>query len=78
MANSSRPTWRRLALLGPVLACLWAFQASAAGVEASEAEIKQLRGRIDSIRKSIQADAERRDALTGQLKNADLEIQSAR
>jgi septal ring factor EnvC (AmiA/AmiB activator) len=65
-------------LIVPVLAWPSAFQASAAGIETSEAELKQIRGRIESIRKSIQAEAERRDALSGQLRSADLEIQSAR
>ena len=45
---------------------------------AKEAELKQVRTRIDSIRKSIQEDAERRDTLAGQLKDSELEIQSAR
>lgn len=59
---------------------LWstAFQAGAAGVDAKEAELRQVRTRIEAIRKQIHADAERRDALTGQLKQADLQIQSAR
>jgi murein hydrolase activator len=59
---------------------LWstAFQASAAGVDAKEAELRQVRTRIEAIRKQIHADAERRDSLTGQLKQADLQIQSAR
>ncbi len=59
----------------------WGFLpvcAAAAGVDAKEAELKQIRGRIESIRKSIHADAERRDALATQLKNADIAIQSAR
>lgn len=43
-----------------------------------EAELKQVRGRIESIRKSIHADAERRDSLAIALKDAELEIQSAR
>jgi septal ring factor EnvC (AmiA/AmiB activator) len=58
-----------------------AFQASAAGAAtpaAKEAELKQVRNRIDSIRRSIQAEAERRDALAGQVKEAELKIQSAR
>ncbi len=58
-----------------------AFQASAAGAPtpaAKEAELKQVRNRIDSIRRSIQAEAERRDALAGQVKEAELKIQSAR
>jgi septal ring factor EnvC (AmiA/AmiB activator) len=43
-----------------------------------ESELKQVKGRIDTIRRAIHADAERRDALAGQLKDADLKIQSAR
>jgi murein hydrolase activator len=54
------------------------FQAVAAGIDTKEAELKQVRGRIESIRKAIHADAERRDALATQLKSADLAIQSAR
>jgi septal ring factor EnvC (AmiA/AmiB activator) len=59
---------------------LWspAFQAAAAGIDTKEAELRQVRTRIEAIRKQIHADAERRDALSGQLKQADLEIQSAR
>ena len=59
---------------------LWslAFQAAAAGIDTKEAELRQVRTRIEAIRKQIHADAERRDALTGQLKQADLQIQSAR
>jgi septal ring factor EnvC (AmiA/AmiB activator) len=56
-----------------------AFQASAAATPAAkEAELKQVRNRIDAIRRSIQAEAERRDALAGQVKEAELKIQSAR
>lgn len=78
MSNSSARTGSA-ALWTLLLLCLTAFQASAAaGPEAKEAELKQVKGRIESIRKAIQADAERRDALTGQLKDADLRIQSAR
>ncbi len=58
--------------------CATAFQASAAGVDTKEAELRQVRTRIEAIRKQIHADAERRDALTGQLRQADLQIQSAR
>lgn len=49
-----------------------------AGVDAKEAELKQVRGRIESIRKEIHADAARRDALATQLKSAELAVQSAR
>jgi septal ring factor EnvC (AmiA/AmiB activator) len=52
--------------------------AAAATPEAKEAELKQIRGRIDSIRRSIHAEAERRDALSTQVRNADIAIQSAR
>jgi len=50
----------------------------AADVDTKEAELKQVRARIESIRKAIHADAERRDALAAQLKKAELAIQSAR
>jgi septal ring factor EnvC (AmiA/AmiB activator) len=43
-----------------------------------EAELKQLRARIETIRKGIDADAQRRDALANDLKDADLAVQSAR
>lgn len=52
--------------------------AQAAAVNAKEAELKQVRTRIESIRKAIQEDAERRDTLAVQLKGTELEIQSAR
>lgn len=51
---------------------------TSANPEVKEAELKQVRSRIDSIRKSIQADAERRDSLAASLKNAELDVQSAR
>lgn len=54
------------------------LQCWAAGVDAKEAELKQVRARIESIRKAIHADAERRDELATQLKNAQLAVQSAR
>src|SRR5690606_41136369 len=65
-------------VLGWGLVIAAAPSAAAAGVDAKEAELKQIRTRIESIRKSIHADAERRDALAGQLKSADKAIQSAR
>jgi septal ring factor EnvC (AmiA/AmiB activator) len=51
---------------------------AAASPDVKEAELKQVRNRIDSIRRAIHADAERRDALAGQVKEAELKIQSAR
>lgn len=50
----------------------------AASPTAKEAELKQVRTRIESIRKAIHDDAEKRDTLATQLKGAELEIQSAR
>jgi septal ring factor EnvC (AmiA/AmiB activator) len=71
---------RRLAAVGVLLAGMWLplQYAPAATPEAKEAELKQIRGRIDSIRRSIHAEAERRDKLSTQVRNADVAIQSAR
>ena len=74
------------AVIAAVLCTLWLppgpFQAGsearAASPAAKEAELKRVRGRIDAIRRAIHADAERRDALAGQVKEAELKIQSAR
>lgn len=68
------------AILCTVGLATWTFQARAAAATpaAKEAELKQVRNRIDSIRRSIQADAERRDSLAGQVKEAELKIQTAR
>src|SRR5262245_56491262 len=52
--------------------------AAAPTPEVKEAELKQVRGRIESIRKAIHEDAERRDTLAGELKQAELDIQTAR
>ena len=46
--------------------------------KAKENELKQVREGIESVRKSIQSDAERRDSLVGELKKADESIQTAR
>jgi len=45
---------------------------------ATEGDLKTLRGRIEAIRKNIQADTERRDSLAGALQAADMSIQAAR
>jgi septal ring factor EnvC (AmiA/AmiB activator) len=78
----SRPAPGRVSVISAAayVLLLWstAFQATAAGIDTKEAELRQVRTRIEAIRKQIHADAERRDALSGQLKQADLEIQSAR
>src|SRR5262249_35724906 len=64
--------WFLLALLaaGPVLA--------ADSAAKKESELKELKERIEGVRKSIQADAQRRDALTGELQRADEQIQTVR
>lgn len=66
-----------ICLLGLLLAASGA-PPRAAEPAAKEAELKQVRARIDSIRRTVHAEAERRDALSSQLKRADLAIQSAR
>lgn len=73
--------WTRRGLLAVAaagLAVIALGSAGAVGVAAKEAELKQVRSRIESIRKSIVAEAERRDSLAAELKDAELEIQSAR
>lgn len=45
--------------------------------ESTQAELRQVRGRIDSIRKAINEDVQRRDAVTVQLKDTELGIQTA-
>ncbi|MFL6619839.1 MAG: murein hydrolase activator EnvC family protein [Povalibacter sp.] len=79
----SRTFYARLALttLTAILLLLVAAQPpalAAADPAAKEAELKQVRSRIESIRKSIQAEAERRDSLATQVRRADLDVQSAR
>jgi septal ring factor EnvC (AmiA/AmiB activator) len=65
-------------VLCTMLTSLPSHETVAAGSDAKEAELKQVRRKIESIRRSIHAEAERRDALSSQLKDADLAIQSAR
>jgi septal ring factor EnvC (AmiA/AmiB activator) len=78
LASGMRHTGSSLWPLALLLLQTLSFQAVAAGIDTKEAELKQVRGRIESIRKAIHADAERRDALATQLKSADLAVQSAR
>jgi septal ring factor EnvC (AmiA/AmiB activator) len=78
MSNKRNTPGRVAALVYVLLLPLVAFQAHTAAPEAKESELKQVRTRIEAIRKAIHADAERRDALATQLKDADLRIQTAR
>ena len=74
-------TLTRVMLCGLSLLLLWvggSWAATADTTKAKETELKQLREGIESVRKSIQSDAERRDSLVGELKKADESIQSAR
>lgn len=71
----------RLPLLLAVVVLLvasasWAAKQDSAA--AKESELKAMRARIESVRRSIQADAERRDTMVGELKEADEAIQGAR
>ena len=67
------------AILATLLSALHlAFAAGAPKPAEKEAELKQVRSRIENIRKAIHRDSEKRDTLSGQLKEADLQIQGAR
>lgn len=63
-------------------ACLWLACSpstqAAADPAAKEGELKQVRSRIESIRRAIQAEAEKRDSLSREVRKVDLEVQSAR
>jgi septal ring factor EnvC (AmiA/AmiB activator) len=89
MASASKPTAvrenRRMGharpwtVLGCLLLCapLCAALAAAPSAESTQAELRQVRGRIDSIRKAINEDVQRRDAVTVQLKDTEVGIQTA-
>jgi murein hydrolase activator len=73
--------YRAYASLQPWLLVAALFTASCPGrLDAGdkEAELKEIRARIDSIRKGIDADAQRRDAMAGKLREAELAVQSGR
>lgn len=80
--KSGHTAWLGALLWGALLALQMSVPSgiawAAADPVAKEAELKQVRSRIDSIRKSIHAEAERRDSLAAQVRNAELEVQSAR
>jgi len=66
-----------MAALGLLIAAQTAGTATPADAAAKEAQLKKVRSRIDSIRKSIHAEAERRDSLAAALKESELAIQTA-
>src|SRR5262245_23382359 len=79
--NTHRPhSPRRLAWIGVLAVGVWLGAATghAADARDPEADLKQIRERIDAARKRIQADTVRRDALAGELQAADIGIQTAR
>ncbi len=57
--------------------CIGPVYGAAPSPESTQAELRQVRGRIDSIRKAINDDVQRRDAVTVQLKDTELGIQTA-
>jgi septal ring factor EnvC (AmiA/AmiB activator) len=89
MASASKPTAVRenrrkghanpWAVIGCLLLCapIWPALAAAPSAESTQAELRQVRGRIDSIRKAINEDVQRRDAVTVQLKDTEIGIQTA-
>jgi murein hydrolase activator len=79
--DAERRQGPRLARAAIWLSWLFVLQLTANGAEptpeAKQAELRQVRGRIESIRKAINEDVQRRDAVTMQLKDTELEIQAA-
>ncbi|MET0988351.1 MAG: peptidoglycan DD-metalloendopeptidase family protein [Steroidobacteraceae bacterium] len=69
---------RSLLLFAAVCVLILTPTVEAASEKAKEAELASVRERIETIRKSLQAEAQRRDALTNQLKDAEVGIASAR
>jgi septal ring factor EnvC (AmiA/AmiB activator) len=65
-------TLAALLILGPVGAL------QAASPESKQAELERIRSRIESIRKTIEAEVTRRDSLAVELRAADLQVQAAR
>lgn len=78
MSNNDRRGRVGLAAWAALMLILADPVGAAGNADSKEAELKQVRSRIESIRRAIHAEAERRDALAGQLKSTELEIQSAR
>ncbi len=85
-AWSRRPfgrSWRVLAAgvgLGLCLALAWpAAQADRKPTPAQkEAELKRVNARIEKVRKAVNADVEKRDKLSAQLRDAELSVQGAK
>lgn len=72
---SRRGAWMIAVLLG---LCPAAFTPAADSAAKKESELKQVKSRIEQVRKAIQADAQKRDVLADELKKSEEEIQSVR
>jgi septal ring factor EnvC (AmiA/AmiB activator) len=81
-----RPRSGWLAVAGGLLLVLAAAGSPEASAQAArkptpaqkEAELKKLNARIEKVRKAVNADIEKRDKLSAQLRDAELGVQSAR
>lgn len=84
MAKTLKSQWSLIQAAGGLVLLLvgaWMLvpaSSRAATAEETQAELKEVRTRIESIRKAMNADVARRDAVTNQLKSAELDIQAAR
>ena len=76
-SSSYRGRTGKLQLLA-LLAWLLASASPGAEKPDKEGELKDIRARIEAIRKGIEADTQRRDAVAGDLKSAELAVQSSR
>lgn len=81
-ARGCRRPWRVVAVLLAACAALGSPQAALAERKPTpaqkEAELKKVTSRIDKVRKAVNADVERRDKLSVQLRDAELGVQAAR
>jgi len=75
-------TWRVVLAGALCLACVLGTGVAAAAAKQTpaqkEAELRQLNQRIDKVRKSVNADVQKRDKLSVQLREAELGVQAAR
>src|SRR5262245_61307097 len=76
-----RPSWPRVLALAVAVGCC-AAGAVAADKKPTpaqkEAELKQVQTRIDRVRKAVNEDVEKRDRLSVELRDAELDVQKAR
>lgn len=78
-SRSSREILRRICASLALLAVVGAgWSAPAKKQDDKQGELKDIRTRIEGIRKGIESDVQRRDSMAGELKDADLAVQSSR